>query len=112
MLKRLIGILSGLLLASMLAGCSANFAPGTATLEQTPIGEIHGNVHGGNFPVTGAQIYLFAAGQSGYGTSAKSLMTSGGSGVSCSNPVVSGAGYVKTDSKGDFPVFGDYIGTE
>lgn len=112
MLKRLVGILSGLVMASMLAGCAANFAPGPVTLEQTPIGEIQGNVHGGNFPVTGAQIYLFAAGQGGYGTSATSLMKSAASGVSCSDPVVTGACYVTTDFNGNFSLGGEYTCTE
>ncbi len=69
-------------------------------------------VHGGNFPVSGAQIYLFAAGQGGYGTSATSLMTSGATGVSCSNPAVSGACYVTTDANGNFALTGDYTCTE
>lgn len=112
MLKRLVGISSGLLFASMLAGCSANFAPSPITPEETPIGTIQGNVHGGNFPVTGAQIYLFAAGQGGYGTSATSLLRSGASGVICSNAVVSGACYVTTDPVGNFSVGGEYTCTE
>ncbi|HEV2578012.1 MAG TPA: hypothetical protein VGU25_12450 [Acidobacteriaceae bacterium] len=69
-------------------------------------------VHGGNFPVTGAQIYLFAAGQGGYGTSATSLITSGASGVSCSNAAVAGACYVTTDSGGNFTLTPDYTCTE
>jgi hypothetical protein len=69
-------------------------------------------VHGGNFPVSGAQIYLFAAGQGGYGTSATSLITSGASGVSCSSPAVSGACYVTTDANGNFALTGDYTCTE
>lgn len=112
MLKRLVAMLSGLLLVSMLAGCSANFAPGPVTLEETPIGVIQGNVHGGNAPVTGAQIYLFAAGQGGYGTASTSLIKSGGTGVSCSNPAVTGACYVTTDLNGDFSVGGDYNCTQ
>jgi hypothetical protein len=96
----------------LLTGCSASFSPGTVTPEQTPIGNIQGAVHGGNLPVTGAQIYLFAAGQGGYGTSATSLMKSGSSGVSCSSPVVSGACYVTTDGNGDFAVGGDYTCTQ
>ena len=111
MLKRFALMFSSVVVVSVLTGCSANFVPGAVTPNQTPIGTIQGNVHGGNFPVTGAQIYLFAAGQSGYGTSATSLMTSGASGVSCSNPVVSGACYVTTDGNGNFAVGGDYTCT-
>ncbi|HEX5283740.1 MAG TPA: hypothetical protein VFW30_06440 [Bryocella sp.] len=111
MLKRFVAFFSTVLVASLLAGCSANFAPGAVTPEQTPIGVIQGGVHGGNFPVTGAQIYLFAAGQGGYGTSATSLIRSGASGVSCSSPAVSGACYVTTDGNGSFAVGGDYTCT-
>ncbi len=111
MLKRFALMFSSVVVVSVLTGCSANFVPSAVTPNQTPIGTIQGNVHGGNFPVTGAQIYLFAAGQSGYGTSATSLMTSGASGVSCSNPVVSGACYVTTDGNGNFAVGGDYTCT-
>jgi len=112
MLKRFVLMFSSVVVVSVLGGCSANFVPSAVTPNQTPIGTIQGNVHGGNFPVTGAQIYLFAAGQGGYGTSATSLMTSGASGVSCSNPVVSGACYVPTDGNGNFAVGGDYTCTE
>ncbi|HEV2578013.1 MAG TPA: hypothetical protein VGU25_12455 [Acidobacteriaceae bacterium] len=98
--------------ALLLTGCSGSFAPGPVTLNKTPIGTIQGKVHGGNFPVSGAQIYLFAAGQGGYGTSATSLLTSGASGVSCSNGAVAGACYVLTDSNGNFAVGGDYTCTE
>lgn len=101
-----------ILAAGVLAGCSTSFVPGPVTLNKTPIGTIQGSVHGGNFPVSGAQIYLFAAGQGGYGTSATSLITSGASGVSCSNPVVAGACYVTTDSNGNFALGGDYTCTE
>ena len=114
MLKRFVALFSTLLVASMLAGCAANFAPGDVAPEQTPIGVIQGNVHGGNFPVTGAQIYLFAAGQTNYpakGGAATSLITSGASGVSCSSPVVSGACYVTTDGNGNFAVGSDYTCT-
>jgi hypothetical protein len=111
MLKRLVGMLSGLLVTSLLAGCSANFAPNAVEADETPIGTIQGNVHGGNFPVTGAEIYLFAAGQGGYGTSATSLLRSGASGVSCSSPVVTGACHVTSDANGNFAVGGDYTCT-
>ncbi len=95
-----------------LTGCSGSFAPGPVTLNKTAIGTIQGNVHGGNFPISGAQIYLFAAGQGGYATSATSLITSGATGVSCSSPAVAGACYVSTDTNGNFTLAGDYTCTE
>ena len=98
--------------AVLLAGCSASFAPSAVEPEQTPIGEITGSVHGGQFPVTGAQIYLFAAGTGGYGSAATSLITSGKSGVICNTSgTLSGDCYVATDSKGNFALAGDYTCT-
>jgi hypothetical protein len=64
--------------AVLLSGCSDNFAPmalkDDAEVAQTPIGEINGSVHGGQAPVTGAQIYLFAAGTTGYASASTSLI--------------------------------------
>ena len=96
----------------LLAGCSGSFAPGPVTPAKVPVGNIQGSVHGGQAPISGAQIYMFAASTSGYGTTAVSLMTSSGNGVSCSNPAVSGACYVTTDLNGNFAVGGEYTCTE
>jgi hypothetical protein len=96
---------------SLLAGCSASFTPSPDEPSHASIGNIQGAVHGGQAPVTGAQIYLFAAGQGGYGTSATSLMNSSAPGVSCSNSVVSGACYATTDMNGNFTVGSDYACT-
>src|SRR5215472_16510748 len=73
--------------ALLMSGCSISFDPtkSPVTAEKVPIGEINGTVHGGQAPVTGAQIYLFAAGTGGYGTASTSLITSGKPGVTC-NP--------------------------
>src|ERR1700761_7722691 len=111
-------VLSASLAALLLAGCSASFAPSAVTPNRVPIGNIQGMVHGGQAPVTGAQIYLFAAGTGGYGTSATSLITSGGTGVSCnaatgmSYAALNGACYVTTDAGGNFVLSGDYTCTE
>lgn len=119
-----IALISVFVMASLLAGCSANFAPSAVAPEsnsQTAIGTITGGVHGGNFPVTGAQIYLFAAGTGGYKTASKSLITKGAPGVSCNGKnatwngttysALSGACYVTTDASGNFSVGGDYTCT-
>ena len=80
--------------------------------EQTPIGEISGAVHGGQAPVTGAKIYLFAASTAGYGRASTSLITSGKTGVSCNTSgAQNGDCYVLTDSNGNFALSGDYICT-
>ncbi|HEV2578008.1 MAG TPA: hypothetical protein VGU25_12430 [Acidobacteriaceae bacterium] len=108
-------------MASLLAGCSANFAPSAiapGSDSKTPIGNITGAVHGGNFPVTGSQIYLFATGTGGYKTASTSLITKGAPGVTCNNkyatwngtayPALAGACYVTTDANGSFSLGGEY----
>ncbi|MDE1160635.1 MAG: hypothetical protein PW792_01680 [Acidobacteriaceae bacterium] len=51
-------------------------------------------VHGGQQPVSGTKLYLYAAGTSGYGTGSTSLLPS--------------PGYVTTDSAGRFSISGQY----
>jgi hypothetical protein len=98
----------------LLAGCSASFAPSAVTPNEVPIGNIQGVVHGGQAPVTGAQIYLFAAGAGPAGTLPTSLITSGDAGVTCnassgmSNAALNSACYVTTDAGGNFSLSGDY----
>lgn len=111
-----------LLGASFLSGCSASFTPDStpSAADKSPIGEIQGSVHGGQAPITGAWIYLFAAGTGGYGTAATSLITSGGPTVSCPSsatpapansstyPILNTACFTQTDSNGNFALAGDY----
>ena len=81
-----------LLLAStsLLALIGCGF--GSPTTAPSPAGQLRGNVHGGQQPVSGATITLFAAGTSGYGSGAVSLLTT---------PVT-------TDASGNFSITGDY----
>lgn len=98
----------------MFSGCAGSFNLSTnpAANEETPIGEISGSVHGGQAPITGAQIYLFAAATNGYGKASRSLITSGKTGVSCNTSgALNGDCYVTTDSNGNFAVGGDYTCT-
>jgi len=94
----------------MLTGCALS-----PTAEPTPqVGvTIQGRVHGGQQPVVGAAIYLYAAGTSGYGGSSISLLNNN---VQYNNPSNSGQDangnyYVTTDSNGDFTISGDYTCT-
>jgi hypothetical protein len=96
--------------AALLTGCGANMAAigtgGSGALLQ-------GRVHGGQQPVVGAQIQLYAAGASGYGSTATPLIPVGsyarggapgcvsGGGVTCSANVL-------TDANGSFTITGDY----
>ncbi|HEX5283741.1 MAG TPA: hypothetical protein VFW30_06445 [Bryocella sp.] len=125
MLKRVsIALISVFVTASLLAGCSTSFAPSAiepGSDSQTRIGAINGAVHGGNFPVTGSEIYLFATGTGGYKTASTSLITKGAPGVSCNSKnknwngttysALAGACYVTTDANGNFALGGDYTCT-
>jgi streptogramin lyase len=108
-----------LLAAALLSGCgvvpsqqssnttSITQAPPT-TPATTPGSAIVGNVHGGQEPVTGAHIYLFAANTNGYGFPSVSLLNSNQPGVSGDAT----GNYVLTDSNGGFSISGDYTCTE
>jgi hypothetical protein len=63
----------------------------------------HGRVMGGQQGISAASIYLYAAGASGYGSAAASLLTS-----SAGNQDGSGNWYVKTNASGDFAITGDW----
>src|SRR5579875_1846249 len=85
--------------AGLLIGCSSNFVPAPVEPAKVPIGNIQGMVHGGNLPVSGAHIYLYAASTSGYGTAANSLINASGSNVFEDG---NGNYYVVTDANGNF----------
>jgi hypothetical protein len=63
-------------------------------------------VHGGQQPISGSRVYLYASGSSGYGSYPVSLMTLGQSGV-ITDPVT-GDGYVPSDANGGFTITGDW----
>lgn len=67
-------------------------------------GSITGSLHGGQQPVSGAHIYLFAAGTTGYTSANTSLLMPGTNGV-LSDSV---GGYVASGSDGSFSLSGDY----
>src|ERR1700679_2472118 len=71
-----------------LLGCGAG-APSSSSLSG---GQLRGSVHGGQQPITGAAIQLYAAGTAGYGSSGKPLLTTS----------------VTTDATGSFSITGDY----
>ncbi|MDE3104474.1 MAG: NHL repeat-containing protein [Acidobacteriota bacterium] len=85
---------AGLLLLAAsagLGGCAMSGA-GSAVSPSAATTGIHGKIYGGNQPVTGATVQLFAVGTNGYGTAATPLLTT---------PVT-------TSSGGFFNITGDY----
>ncbi len=84
---RLCGIFLTALSISIL-GCGAN----VASINPIAGGQLRGNVHGGQQPISGSSLQLYAAATTGYGAAATALLSS---------PVVS-------DANGGFTITGDY----
>jgi streptogramin lyase len=106
-----------LLAAALLSGCgsfqqnslaSATSVPTTQPTPATAPGSpIAGNVHGGDQPIVGAHIYLFAANPAGYGAPSISLLNPAQAGVAFDATGY----YVLTDADGYFQISGDYTCT-
>ncbi len=87
-----------------LTGCGfGNGSPAAGTASTSAIGSLSGKVFGGQQPVVGAHVYLFAAGTTAYGAASTSLITGASSD--------SVGGYVLTDSNGNFNVGSNYTCT-
>jgi len=91
----------------ILTGCALNSSDAPTA---DPGLAIHGSVHGGEQPIVGSQVYLLAAGATGYGTISQSLLTSvpGSTTLDTSGGSTDGFYYVTSDSDGDFSITGDY----
>ena len=88
----------------LLAGCSGT-PIGTTILTSTGQGStLKGEVHGGQQPISGAAVYLYAANTTGYGSASLSLLTSG----TGRTEDVNGNYYVTTAADGTFGITGDY----
>ena len=92
-----------------LTGCSgaASFPdPGTGTATNAGsnvVPALRGIAHGGQQPIAGARVYLLAAGTTGYGSAATSLLTSKSySGYPAKQDA--NGWYVNTDSSGSFQI--------
>ena len=90
------------LCAGLIAGCGGIATPSTSGASGAALSGI---VHGGQQPVTGAKVYLYAAGSAGYRSASTSLLNTSTSGVSTDG---NGKGYVTTDSSGNFNITGDW----
>jgi sugar lactone lactonase YvrE len=85
--ERLCGVFAAALCVS-LVGCGA----GVSSNGSLAGGALRGHVHGGQQPIVGASIQLYAAGATGYGSSATPLLSSA----------------VTTDASGSFSITGGY----
>jgi len=90
----------------MISGCSG--VPGTTPIQTTgssvPGAPLTGIVHGGQQPIVGAHVYLYAANTTGYGNQSVSLLGNKGGTVQDG----SGNYYYPTQAKGAFSITGDY----
>lgn len=88
---------AALLFSTLLTGCG--ITPSQLTDRALTVGQtVQGGVHGGQQPVAGAHIYLFAAGTTGYGTSSISLLDPTQSGTATDT----NGTYDTTDANGSF----------
>ena len=104
--------LLGVACALGLSGCSANFGDLSNTSTQTAV-HIRGTVHGGQQPLNGAHIYMYAASTAAYGgngiaassgNASASLLT-----AATGNPADgNGNFYVTTDTEGSFDINGAF----
>lgn len=96
-------ILASLPLPFLIAGCSL-----TSTNSIAPaLGlSLHGKVHGGQQPISGAHVYLLAADTTAYGNPSVSLLNSGVTGFSDSV-----GAYVPTATDGSWDISGAYTCT-
>jgi len=107
--SKILTVFAFTVLALLTTGCgSGNFLPQSPT--SSPL-RLNGKVHGGQNPVAGASVYVYAAGTSGYGGASVSLLGPSGSGNWPTHQDGNGNYYVTTDSNGNFGLTGDYTCT-
>ena len=101
-----------------MTGCSANFGDSSNTSTQTAV-HIKGVVHGGQQPLNGAHIYMYAASTAAYGGQGLAP-TSGATGNASTSLLTAATGnpadgngnfYVTTDAGGNFDINGAYACT-
>jgi sugar lactone lactonase YvrE len=102
---------------SLLAGCSGGslVTPNLTELgHSTPAVQLTGAVHGGQQPIVGAHVYMFAANTTGYGNASVSLLTSVPGSTAQDTTVgapTNGDYYVTSGSGGSFSISSDYTCT-
>ena len=86
----------------LLTGCTGVSLKNNTTQTNSSQGAaIQGRVHGGQNPISGAHVYLYAVNTTGYGKASISLLTSG------TGQDANGY-YVTSDSNGNFSISNDY----
>jgi sugar lactone lactonase YvrE len=90
---------------TVLTGCSTAFNTPTTSSVPHAGAALAGAVHGGQQPITGSRIYLFAAGTTGYASTPTSLLNTSLAGVSTDS---SGNGYVTSGASGNWTISNDY----
>ena len=80
--------------ALFLSGCLSTQIGSRTEVNPVQGAALQGKVHGGENPIVGAKVYLYAANTSGFGSASVSLLDS--------------PGYVTTDSNGSFSITSDY----
>lgn len=105
-----------------LCGCGSSFSglPSMDVPQTAAVGNLQGSNFGGHAPVSGAHVFVFQVGSSGYGSKVSSLLSASytGSnqthqdtfGTAATNPTY-GLYYVPTDATGTFNISGDYTCT-
>jgi hypothetical protein len=109
-LFRLVLLLPLLILASILTGCGMGAVAPSGSVVSL---QLHGTVHGGQQPISGSTIQLWAAGTGGNGTAATGLISAANylpGGVQCTmgSPNCT-FGNVVSDGNGNFNITGDYV---
>jgi sugar lactone lactonase YvrE len=108
----------GVAFALGLSGCSANFGDVSSAATQTAM-HIQGVVHGGQQPLSGAHVYMYAASTAAYG-GLGIAPTSGATGNASTSLLTAATGnpadtngnfYVTTDTFGDFAINGAFACT-
>ena len=101
------GIVSALpLVPVLLLSSCAEHVSSPGSLARSPGVALHGSVYGGETPISGAAVYLYAVGASGYNSAPTSLLIPGDSGVTTDTD---GLGYVATNDSGSWSITGDYM---
>ena len=85
-----------------LTGCSSFQTTGSSAVAGVAM---NGKILGGQSPITGSRIFLYAAGTGGYGSASTSLLSTSAAGVATNS---SGSGYVTSDAAGNFSITNDY----